>query len=60
MENKYCFYGTHSEECENMLKTLELNYAEVKKELDNFDEFRGNLKDYLRLFPITNFQDFKK
>ena len=44
MENKYCFYGNHSEECENMIRNLEINYAEVKKELDNYDEFRGNLK----------------
>ena len=44
----------------NMIRTLELNYAKVKKELDNYDEFRGNLKDYLKRFPITNFQDFKK
>ena len=60
MQNKYSISGNHSEECENLNRTLEINYAEVKQELDSYDEFRENLKDYLKRFPITNFPDFKK
>ena len=60
IQNKYSISGNHSKECENLNRTLEINYAEVKKELDSYDEFRENLKDYLKRFPITNFPDFKK
>ena len=56
-QNKYSISGNHSEECENLNRTLEINYADVKKELDSYDEFMENLKDYLKRFPITNFPD---
>ena len=35
MEIKYSYFGTHTEECENLDRTLEINYAEVKKEIEN-------------------------
>ena len=45
MKNKYSYFWSHSEICENLFRTLEINYAEVKKEIDNYDYYRENLKN---------------
>ena len=56
MENKYSYFKRHSEECENLFRTFELNYIEVKKEIDNYNEFRENSKNHLRRLILQIFQ----
>ena len=44
----------------NFMNEQQNNNKYSDKELDSYDEFRENLKDYLIRFPITNFPDFKR
>ena len=59
-ENKYSFFGKHSEECENLINSLSINYTEVKEEINNYEKFREALKNFLKQYPITTFAEFKK
>ena len=34
-DNKYSYFGKHSEECEKTFNTQVINYAEIKEEIDD-------------------------
>ena len=57
---KYSMIGNHSEECENLSNSLVTNYAEIKVEINNYQNFKDILKSYLKEYPIITFPEFKK
>ena len=60
IKNLYSFFGQHSEECESTFKSEILNKAEIDVEINNYEEFRESLKNYLKNYPIVTFSEFKK
>ena len=48
IKNLYSFFGQHSEECESTFKSEILNKAEIDVEINNYEEFRESLKNYLK------------
>ena len=56
---KYIYCQGHSEECNNLVKEKFMNFKDIECEINNFDIFKKELTEYLKIYPVISFNNFK-
>lgn len=57
---EYTIDWLHSDFCNKIIKEEYQNKADIEAEVNNYQEFRKNIKDWLDKFPLTKYREFKK
>ena len=56
---EYSIDWLHSDFCNKIIKEEYQNKADIEAEVNNYQEFRKNIKDWLDKFPLTKYREFK-
>ena len=57
---EYTIDWLHLDFCNKIIKEEYQNKADIEAEVNNYQEFRKNIKDWLDKFPLTKYREFKK
>ena len=59
-KEEYIMDWLHSDFCNKKINELYENKAEIEAEVNNYKEFRKEIKDWLEKNPIVKYSEFKK